>query len=258
MNRDYIAEGKHSAELARKKLELDNAPIKDLFGLLGSQGIFVVRMPIGDPDLSGVFYFEKNKNRASILVNSDRSPGHQNFTAAHEYCHYLYDKEENPVIFEEGARKSYIEKRADQFAANLLMPEDGVKYFVEDVLRIKIKRLDNEQIAQIRNEYGTSWKTTLYRLNNLGYSFDCAVELKIKDTGNLNFASLSLGLEQEINNHTNKLRLPSDYIRMVFKAFYAEKISMGRLAELLRVSQEEAKDILQGMDEAREDDRPNI
>ena len=55
-------EAKHAAELARRRLELDNAPIKNIFTLFENEGIFVVRMPIMGDSLSGAFFYDKTKD----------------------------------------------------------------------------------------------------------------------------------------------------------------------------------------------------
>ena len=122
MSEDNIFEqAQDLAEKIRSKLKLGSSPIKNIFSLLEDQGLFVLRMPIGCDSLSGAFYYDKTKKNSKILINSNCANGHQIFTAAHEFCHYLLDKDEQIIIEHDNQVKSPLEKRADAFAANFLI-----------------------------------------------------------------------------------------------------------------------------------------
>lgn len=246
INSNIILQAESLAEATRKKLELDNAPIKDIFNLLEGQGIFVVKMPIKCEELSGAFYYDKRVKKARILVNSNRSQGHQNFTAAHEFYHFLSDKEQEPIIIDIYMReKSEKEIKADCFAANFLMPKKGIKYYLEEVLEIKDSKIrHDEDLVKLKNEFGVSWQALLYRLKDLGYIFNKPCNEKIKEIRNLNFLSEQMGFEAEIPNENGKLKLPSEYYRLAFSAYFKDKISLGKLSELLHISYEEAKDLV--------------
>lgn len=236
-----LNEAKDRAELARKRLELDNAPIKDLFSVLENEGIFVVRMPIGGDGLSGAFFYDEKTQVARILVNSDRTLGHQIFTAAHEYGHFLMDKETEHVIIEKDGQKNAIEKRADLFAANFLMPEEGIHNFTKKILK-KEKNLEDVDLVKIRNEFGASWQATLYRLHNLGYIFSDDLEIKLRKTSVLNALSIQLGYKPEKKFKQEKTIMPAEVYQLAFKAYFDKKISLNRLADILRCSYDEAKD----------------
>lgn len=229
------------AESMRKKLELDNAPIKNIFSLLENQGIMVIRLPIKGGSLSGAIFCNKDDKSAYILINSNHSIGRQNFTAAHEYCHYLIDTDEKPVIIDNNNHKSSIEKRADCFAANFLMPKDGVLNFIDNVLAKKIKRLEDDDIVRIREEFAVSWRAVIYRLNNLGFTFDKSVEKKIKQTAHFNSLALRFGFESELSKG-GIIKFPSVYYNLAFSAYFDKKISLERLSELLLQSYEDTKD----------------
>ena len=225
----------------RQELKLGKAPIKDIFGLLEGQGVFVIKMPIGGDGLSGAFYYDKEKDMGKILINSSRTNGHQVFTAAHEFCHFLLDKDKQIIIDDDAMKKSLIEKRADYFAANFLMPKDGIVFYVKNILG-KQKKLDDADIVKLRQEFGVSWKAIIYRLHNLGFMFDKSLQLKLKDTGLLNSLAIQFGFKPEISKRNKELRLPVKYYRLAFSAYFKKKISLGRLAEFLRQSSEETKD----------------
>lgn len=69
------------------------------------------------------------KSDKVIAINSKDNVGHQRFTMAHELAHYLFDFDVlNNITYYNAYNtteyESEIERRANYFAANLLMPED--------------------------------------------------------------------------------------------------------------------------------------
>jgi Zn-dependent peptidase ImmA (M78 family) len=88
--------------------------------------------------LSGAFIFLEDREAAFVLINSADTPGGQAFTAAHEYCHYLKDRHEgplieNPDVFIDEYVSLYHprEKFAQTFAACFLMPASNVRATIE-------------------------------------------------------------------------------------------------------------------------------
>ncbi|TRZ77224.1 ImmA/IrrE family metallo-endopeptidase [bacterium] len=242
MAQSIYQEAEKYADKIRRELKLGKAPIKDIFGLLEGQGIFVVKMPIGGNGLSGAFFYDKENDLGKILINSNRSKGHQIFSVAHEFCHFLLDKEKQIIIEDDKMIKTDIEKRADCFAANFLMPSDGVHYYIQETLNQDVNKIDDEILVKIRNEFGVSWVAIIYRLHNLGYIFDKHYKEKVSDTRILNALSIQLGFEAEKNNSDGEFKLPTDFYHIAFNAYFNKKISINKLAELLRESYEETKD----------------
>lgn len=230
------------SEEIRQESKLGKASIKDVFTLLEGQRIFVVKMPVRGNDLSGAFYYDKKKDLGQILINSNRSSGHQVFTAAHEFCHFLLDKDKEIIIDDDKTKKSLIEKRADCFAANFLMPKDGINYYIHEILKQDGNRIDDQILVRIRNEFSVSWAAIIYRLHDLGYLFNKLYKEKIKDTPILNSLSVQLGFQAERSNDNGEFKMPIDFYRLAFQAYFHKKISLDRLSELLRRSYEETKD----------------
>ena len=87
------------AEEERRRLGLGDEPIRDIFALSELNGCRILRLPIpSGAKLSGAFIFLEDREAAFALINSADTPGRQAFTAAHEYCHYLKDRHEGPLI----------------------------------------------------------------------------------------------------------------------------------------------------------------
>ncbi len=251
MSQSIYQEAEKQADKIRRELKLGKAPIRDIFGLLEGQGIFVVKIPIGGNGLSGAFYYDQEKDSGKILINSNRSNGHQVFTAAHEFCHFLLDKEKRIIIDDDKMVKSAIEKRADCFAANFLMPKDGVNYYIQEILKLDSNKIDDQPLAKIRNEFDVSWQAIIYRLHDLGYTFDKPYKEKISDTRMLNFLSAQLGFEVEKSDSDGEFRLPTNFYHLAFKAYFDKKISLNKLSELLRESYEETKDWVAEIEKAK-------
>lgn len=242
MRQNIYQQAEDLADKIRRQLNLGNAPIKDIFTLFENQGIFIVRIPIKGDGLSGAFFYDQKNKQAKMLINSDRTLGHQYFTAAHEFCHFLLDQDKKLIIEDDGGEKPAYEKRADAFAVNFLMPKDGINYFIKSILKNRGRKLNDIDLVKIRNEFCASWEATVNRLYNLGYVFDKSYQEKKKETAKLNFLSMQLGFKPEKKFEREKIILPADYYRLAFNAYFNKKISLNRLAEILRLSYDEAKD----------------
>ena len=99
-----------------------------------------------------------------IGVNRLHNPKRQRFTIAHELGHYYMHKEKN-VDFEDTTffrnnDSTSIEYSANEFAANLLMPEDRVKAAIKSGVKSieKLSTIFNVSVAAIK-----------YRVVALGY-----------------------------------------------------------------------------------------
>lgn len=102
-----------------------------------------------------------------IALNSTMSLGRQRFTAAHELYHLEVE------ALSEGRicgmtlydAKSDIEKEADTFASFLLMPYDGVQWYIEAK---QIKEWNSYEVLRLSLYYGISYLAVLYRLEREG------------------------------------------------------------------------------------------
>jgi Zn-dependent peptidase ImmA (M78 family) len=103
------------------------------------------------------------KNEGVIEVNTDEGLLRQRFTLAHELGHFALGHEDAPrdmsTSFSAG-QVSHIERAANQFAAELLMPADAVAKLVRSG---KFKTI--EDLAQA---FQVSKVAMTYRVNNLG------------------------------------------------------------------------------------------
>jgi Zn-dependent peptidase ImmA (M78 family) len=162
-------------QLAESCLEaVDDATVRelpvDVEGLFLHLGISVETIKLHDQSVRAVALAGPKHNPA-VLVNDNypyQSSQLRRFTLAHELCHILHDRSY-------GARLALasgpwapvdVEKRANAFAAMLLMPTD----LVGSVIRNLPNRLDSTgAIWEVANAFQTSFTATLEHLCNLGH-----------------------------------------------------------------------------------------
>lgn len=150
-------DGEDLADLVRHGLGLGRAPIADVAELAERHfGLDVLAWPSGTA-VSGLC--AHGHGVAMMLISTSFPRGHQRFTAAHELAHHLLRDPREIVIdsnLYDGSNP--MEKRANAFAAALLMPVDGLR----DV--IAGRSIDETVLAELMRHFGTSFSALLDRL----------------------------------------------------------------------------------------------
>jgi Zn-dependent peptidase ImmA (M78 family)/DNA-binding XRE family transcriptional regulator len=163
------------ADEERRRLGLGDEPIRDIFSLMEMNGCRVLRQPLpAECKVSGAFIFLEARQAAFAMINSAQSAGRQAFSAAHEYCHYLRDRAdgpviENPDVFIDELVSLYPprEQYAQQFAARFLMPPGKVREIVDKDMAGK--RLAYEDVLYLKRYFGVSAVAMLRTLRDAGY-----------------------------------------------------------------------------------------
>jgi Zn-dependent peptidase ImmA (M78 family) len=114
-------------------------------------------------EMSG--YLERRGDVWYVGVNSLHSGVRQRFTIAHEIAHFVLHRgrQENfrDLIFtRRSMERNEMEREADSFAAELLMPRDGL---IEDI------RGGVTNVNELAERFQVSGLAMKYRLMNLGY-----------------------------------------------------------------------------------------
>jgi Zn-dependent peptidase ImmA (M78 family) len=176
----------------RRRLGLGDEPVRDIFALLERNGCRILRRPFPeDVEISGVFIFLEAKNAAFALINSAQRFCRQVFTAAHEYCHYLKDRHDAPLIdtleifgeklltkgampkngqLSNGVREvgpGAKEQFAQEFAACFLMPPAKVHEVVDKDFG-RGRRLSYDDVLLVKRYFGVSAQAMLRTLRDLG------------------------------------------------------------------------------------------
>ena len=99
------------------------------------------RVSFDSEKIDGLLYIPTTgKERAYIILNSNKPLINQIFTAAHEYYHYIMDYQkfkQMPYICDFSALKDVNEMKASRFAAELLLPEEAISREIQDYLCVK-------------------------------------------------------------------------------------------------------------------------
>ena len=129
---EAVDQGIRVAVMERRRLELGSSPLRNIVEIIARHGVRVAKDTM-TTDISG-FFFAGTETGMAILVNAADSPTRRLFSYAHEYAHLLLDKNLVPGgVSRFGNREELLEVRANTFAAHFLMPEEGVRAFLNSV-----------------------------------------------------------------------------------------------------------------------------
>lgn len=246
---EAIRQGERVAAEERRRLGLGDDPIRDVFELLEGQGVRLFVRPLRESGVSGLFLYDK-KIGPCILVNRTYRPGRLAFDAAHEYAHVLMDRRLRAHATPFGRPEEHeelLEVRANAFAAAFLMPAEGIERFLWDLdmTRGDRHRVDMVDVLYLQHTFGVSYQAALYRLQNLGW----VGKARREELGEHQPEVLAraLGLEEESEPDLGRFEeegYPLRYKYLALEAYQREKISLGRLAELLGMNLEDARELV--------------
>ena len=146
----------------------------DVDGIAEKLDIRFEEISLSDETIRGVA-IAGTQHAPAIVWNSnnvfnEHSRGRR-FTLAHELCHLLFDWEAGRglAIASGPWAPSGIERRANAFAAMLLMPTANVHAAVS-ILNVPLESLDG--VSNVASRMGTGFRATSWHLRNLGFIDD--------------------------------------------------------------------------------------
>jgi len=216
------------AEKERTDLGLGNAPIRNLRDILEEKRdikVFFLRLP---DSISGMFAFCEDIG-GCILINASHNLGRQLFSLAHEYAHYLFDREKIGCVTEEIRAKTVEERFADRFAAEFLMPRDSVQEMFR--LKVKDRAPTAEDVIYLADYFGVSFQAMVYRLNNLRLIKPSLRDQLLKETW-ITAVRETMNQPEPEYKHS---KLPRRYIHLCIKAYLQGKITAAKFADLLEI-----------------------
>ena len=143
------------------------------FQILTDYGVPFVFRAFSDKQLEAVYLPAQGPSDIPIVgINIKRPIGRQRYTAAHELCHHIKDSQGSQVCAL--GSKNPVEKYAESFAAELLMPFQEMKRQIR--LRQPVGNIGLEDVLAIAEYFGVSFLSCLFRA---AYTFkvisgDCA------------------------------------------------------------------------------------
>lgn len=224
---------KNGAQGIRQQYDLKNKPISDLRALLENYGARIFEIPIPNDELSGFSFWHK-KYGPCILINAKDVKGRKNFTLAHELAHLLYSHGSAACYIPSDISRAHerVERKANQFASELLLPEKGV---VNDFKIRNLPRKPSEkQLRQMSIKWGVSIQALGYRLEGLGL-VNVGLTNKIIESRPAYF--------RRPKTPTWERRLGRSFVGTSFEAYQSNLISVGKLAHVLQIPIRKAMEI---------------
>lgn len=255
---DAQEQGENLAGQERNRLALGSDPVRDPFQVVESQGVRVIFMKLLTPGISGISHYDEELG-ACILVNTAFDKNRRGYDLLHEYCHVLTDRVSGTHRTDDVVDPhDPVERRANAFAAAFLLPRDGVEQFLAARGIGQGDSAEFSDVFYVMIAFGASFRATVFRLK----------ELKFLDPRR----AKSLLMTKEITEMTTRYRraagiedpsfddpMQRRFGQLALRAYIKEKISLGRVAELLNTDLGKAREFawihrLDGRDEAHQDD----
>lgn len=116
---------KHEASKVRELWNLGNGPIRNLTNIMETNGIIIAETTMQNDKLDAVSTWAGNRPIIA-LTDNDESTMRRRFNLAHELGHVLlHAGVENIFDLNNKIYKNILEKQANEFASNLLLPEES-------------------------------------------------------------------------------------------------------------------------------------
>ncbi|HHY76721.1 MAG TPA: ImmA/IrrE family metallo-endopeptidase [Firmicutes bacterium] len=228
---DIKATAKQKAREARRALGVSETGPIDLARVLRmNRDITIIKKPF-EGNVSGCFLRGRTCN--VILLNSNRTVGHMNFTLAHELYHIDFEPGlQGSVcsIDEDEWNKLESEQIADEFAANLLIPDAGLEEQMYRLRRGNRFPLSMAELIELEQYFGVSHRAMLKRLVSARW-LDENTAASLKD-GVISVAR-SLGYDTTLYSKHGDFAVISPYARLARKCFQDGRISWGKYRQLL-------------------------
>ncbi|TES86914.1 MAG: helix-turn-helix domain-containing protein [Candidatus Aminicenantes bacterium] len=230
------------ADEERRRMGFGDEPIRDIFSLLELNGLHILRQPIPEKsNISGIFIFFEVERAAFALINSVQTIGQQALIAAHEYCHYLKDRNagpiiDNPDIFIDEYVSLYHprEKFAQTFAVRFLIHPAKVKKIIDKDFHSK--KLSFADVLYLKRYFGVSALAMLRTLKDLEYlsrsKFEEYQKLDPSPYEEVFFGKLAE--EDRLRKGTKGVVLSSRLKNLALEAYKKKKISAEKLSRFLK------------------------
>lgn len=215
------------------KTNSTNIPI-DVFSIASQLGIFVKFSALAN--LSGAYIHASDKNGPGILLNSNQPENRIRFSLAHEIAHYYlnhYSNQERAISLL-GRHSSEIEKDADKFASELLIPKN---ILTEEVRKITKNSFSEKDVYKLSDKFAVSYQAMLLALLKSGYlaqsQYDSYSKLKVSDLKNeLNSSRKDVEFNPQlindilVKNNFDIENLNRDSARLIQEMSYQQYIAL--------------------------------
>lgn len=244
-------QGRDLAVETRRVLDLGTGPLPDLGGLMERLfGVDVILAPV-DEDISGICAHADG--RASAFANTNCVRSHVRFTLGHELGHHLF-ADPRGVITETNddlSGTNYQERRANSFAAHLLLPTQGVETTLNwlDIEKSDIERMTRQgtiAVGYLMAHFGASLPAVVYYLAEMRWlTQDQATRIvsSFRATDVLNAVGHVFPDGRRWTLSSREVRIPARLYSATLTAAREGKVGLHTVAQLL--DREEDDDLFQ-------------
>ncbi len=216
------------AEEQRESLGLGRGPISNLREVLEDKLSIKVFFNEMSESISGMFTFGP-KLGGSIMINTkDRTAGHQHFSLAHEFGHFLFHKRKLALISKERSDLKE-ELEANTFAEYFLMPAQAVRDSFYD--RIGKDEIAGEDVLYLADYYRVSFKAMTLRLKHLKLINSATCDKLYTETKVAQLRAITGFKELEIKEE----KFPKIYFYLLVKAFKNKLVTAAALSKFLDI-----------------------
>lgn len=138
------------ADTLRQLWKIASGSIKNVTALLESKGFIIVPTDFGTRLISDITT-DTEKGIYIIFLNSAMPPDRKRFTLCHVLGH---------IVMHNFSESETIEKEADRFAGEFLMPSDDIRY--------QLTHLNLGRLADLKRHWKVSMQAVLMRATQLG------------------------------------------------------------------------------------------
>ena len=262
---EAVQQGERVAQAERHRLLLGLAPLGNVTELLGTQGVRTAQINLPE-DILGMTLIDSSVG-LFVVANRQHHILRRRFSFAHEYAHVLLDRGRRGTISRVADCDSLSEVRANAFAANFLMPEEGVWLFITalgngfhrrrhaEVFGDSLEVLGNSgvvwvlsraepksqdiqlyDVVHLAHHFGVSRLAALYRLHNLGFVTEAELErLKAQEeVGKGKEVAAPLGLS-EPGHEAAQGELRHRFLSLTLEAVRQDAMTRAKLQELAQM-----------------------
>jgi transcriptional regulator with XRE-family HTH domain len=159
-------QGIRAAADERRRLTLGDAPIRDVDETLSNSQIRMAKSEL-PADISGLF-LNSSSTGFLLIVNRAVHVERRRFQFAHGYAHVLFDRNHRCLTCRRENRNDFGEIRASAFAIRFLMPEPGVRRYLETLGKEMLGRSAGSEVQLYSEPYDASLADERIRVRGRG------------------------------------------------------------------------------------------
>lgn len=253
LTEEQVVEIKKLADNMRKEFGIfGDVPIaKDIFMLLEKKGIILCQYPFQTEEKShmdaNITWFETEYGAITFIgLNTSLYFDEQIFALAHELYHFI-TKTGKAYEAEEEEEDKLTEKKADRFAAELLLPDDILRSRVVSQFKSSDLSLVTELqllrfIARLQGEWWLPYRSIVFRIWEEGYigqdMFDVLFRIDARDPGSKYgriFSNMAQDCYRILNEKTRCIEISSHIMEIFIQNYEDGNITDDDFVELLRL-----------------------